>query len=303
MLTALFVLACIDAPAPKDTAASVDDPPSGGCGLPSDTPAGGVQRTLDAGAAGGGERGYGLSLPEGYDPDRAHPIVLGFPGTNWVGEQIQPYLDLERHATEPAIFVYPDPQWHTFDGWGELGGWLLGPHAAPADGDADLVFVDTLIETLAEEHCVDLDRVYVTGHSWGGDMAAVMACFLGDRVTAAAPIAANEPYWFRPADGGSPACQGHPAVWTFFGEADDHFTWQDYPGEFGDAQDAFWAERNACGDATADLDVGISGDCVAHEGCVADTRYCLYGPETAHQAPTGFGEVVMSWFELVSPPR
>ena len=30
--------------------------------------------------------------------------------------------------------------WRDFEGWGNLGGWLLGPHAGPAEGMDDIEF-------------------------------------------------------------------------------------------------------------------------------------------------------------------
>ena len=298
----LLLLALVSCATPKeacdhcgDTAAVDDasDTLSAGCDQPTDTPSGGVQLTLDAGDDGGGERGYTLSLPDDYDPTRPHALVLGYPGTNWIGAQIQPYLDLERHAQEDVIFAYPDPLWRDFDGWGNYGGWVLGPHAAPADGMEDLVFTAALLDAVEAEYCVDTTRVFATGHSWGGDMAAVVGCFLGDRVTAVAPVAANEPYWFDAPDF---TCVGNAAVWTWFGVADDHFTWQEYPGEFGDDQDAFWQEEHACGDTSAPIEAGGEDVCVAHDGCSADTRYCLYGPDSAHQAPGAYAALTMAWF-------
>lgn len=62
-------------------------------------------------------------------------------------------------------------------------------------------------------------------------------------------------------------------------------------------QDTFWAEEHACADPT-DLSLSV-GECVAHTGCTADTRYCLYGPDTAHQIPRGFADLVMGWFDEV----
>lgn len=309
LLPALLSLACTDpAKAPDGDSGAADSTGTGdsgdsgagsasaGCGRSTDLRPGGVQQTIDAGRAGGGERGYWLSLPENYDPDRAYPLVLGYPGTSWVGEQIQPYLGLEATAPgrDGAIFAYPDPLWRDFEGWGNYGGWLLGPNAAPADGMEDLVFTEAMLDDLEQNYCVDTARVFVTGHSWGGDMAAVVACFLGDRVRAAAPAAANRPYWFEP-DSGEFSCVGSAAVWTFFGVADDHFTWQDYPGQYGDEQDAFWSQERGCDAAAQDLGLEV-GACVEHTGCSADTRYCLYGPDTGHQIPDGFAGLIMEWF-------
>ena len=109
----------------QDTARVV----SSGCGIPRSATA--EQRHL---VTEEGERGYHLVVPEGYDSNVRSRLIFGYPGTNWVGEQIRPYLGLEAYASANDIFVYPDPLWRDFDGWGNLGGWLLGPHASPAEG-------------------------------------------------------------------------------------------------------------------------------------------------------------------------
>ena len=63
-----------------------------------------------------------------------------------------------------------------FQWWGTLGGWLLGPHANPADGMI-LDFTAAIIDELSEQYCIDPDQVYATGHSWGGDMVQVVSLF------------------------------------------------------------------------------------------------------------------------------
>jgi len=267
---------------------------SAGCGKDAADAAGGTLVTIDAGSAGDGERTFWLSLPDDYDPDEPHSLVVGYAGTNWVGEQIQPYLDLEGGGGH-EIFVYPDPLWRSFEGWGTYGGWVLGAYADPADGMGDLVFTEAVLDYMEAGYCVDTERVFATGHSWGGDMAAVTACFLGDRFTASVPVAANSPYWFD--DGGvMVSCEGEAAVWTMFGIADDHFTSQDYAGQYGDEQDAFWRAEHDCGDAEEALSYGAGDECVAYTDCGVETRYCLYGPATGHQVPSYFSEATMDWF-------
>ena len=273
--------------------------PSPGCGREPEHPAGGVNVTIDAGPEGDGERRFHLVRPANYDPGRAHRLIVAYPGTNWVGEQIRPYLDLERWGAGDEIFVYPDPLWRDFSGWGNLGGWVLGPHAQPADGMGDLMFTAQILDYVADRYCVDPDRVFATGHSWGGDMAQVVACFLGDRFAASTPVAANRPYWFETDAGGRAQCVGETAVWTFYGIADDHFAGSEpYAGAFGDECRDFWlAERGCDGVEAADaLDYGAPGDCVVYRGCGVDTRYCLYGPETGHQVPGYYAEATMEYF-------
>ncbi len=268
---------------------------SAGCGLPRSHPPGGVQVVETFGSDAGGERSFFLSVPDTYDPEVPQRLIFGFAGTNWTGEAIADYLGLEVTAPRDGeIYVYPDVQWHDFEGWGELGGWLLGPHAAPADGLSDLAMTRELLAYLSERYCVDPERVFATGHSWGGDMAAVVGCFLGDVVSAVAPAAANRPYWFEPAEG-EVGCLGSAAVWTFFGQDDTSFTGQDYQGQYGDEQVDFWRQKHGCSDAKTVLSVG-DGECVQYAGCTDETRYCLYGPETGHQVPDYFASAVLQWF-------
>ena len=301
----LWLLACTSGgPGPgskadSDSSPAVDDSSPiqeqrvAGCGN-ADYPASG-QHTLDAGPEGDGERGYTLSLPADYDPDIEYALVVGYPGTNWLGSQVQPYLDLERGNTD-TLFVYLDPLWRDFSGWGNYGGWVLGPHAWPADGMQDIVFTEALLDHMEATYCVDTERVFSTGHSWGGDMSQVVSCFLGDRFTASVPVAANRPYWFEPSGGGEVGCVGETQVWTFFGVADDHFTSQAYPGEYGDECVDFWKELRGCDDEETELGYGEAGECVGYGSCSSEVRYCLYGPQSKHQVPSYYSEATMTWF-------
>ena len=283
-----------------DTAQDAQVPPtktSKGCGLKATHTTGGVQVTIDAGAAGDGKRGFYLVLPKGYDPTKPHRLIIGYPGTNWVGQQIRPYLKLEDGASN-EIFAYPDPLKREFKGWGTYGGWLLGPYAQPAHGNQDLVFTEAMLDYLSEKYCLDTERIFATGHSWGGDMAMVVACFLGDRVRAAAPAAANRPYWFEKGGSGLVKCVGDAAVWIFFGQYDEHFSSQKYQGEFGDQCRDFWVKERACAAplASNELPYDTPGSCVAYKGCSSPVRYCLYDKKTGHQIPSYFSKAVRDWF-------
>lgn len=267
---------------------------SAGCGQPEPHRRGGEWVVeMDLGPAAGGLRGFYISVPQRYDPQRPNALILGYPGTDWLGGQIRDYLRLEDGSRTNEIFVYPDPLWRDFGNWGTHGGWLLGPDGFNAQGDEDLHFTAALLDHLEASYCIDLDRIFVTGHSWGGDMAHVVSCFLGDRVRAAAPAAANSPFWFASVDD----CPGETAIWTFFGVADDHFN-LDPPGLYGDQCRDFWLDQNGCDgvDAHQVIDLGPDEQCFAYAGCAVDTRYCLYGPATRHQIPPYFSREVMRFF-------
>ena len=112
-------------------------------------------------------------------------------------------------------------------GKGNLGGWLLGPHAAPADGMQDLDFTAALIADIGRRYCIDPQKVFATGHSWGGDMAQGCELLQGGFFRATVPVAANRPtglsrnLMLRLA-------ATEAAVWTMFGINDGHFTWQGF---------------------------------------------------------------------------
>jgi polyhydroxybutyrate depolymerase len=225
-------------------------------------------------------------------------LIVGYPGTDWVGQQIQPYLGLEADAKDDEIFVYLDPLRRDFAGWGNLGGWLLGPNAAPANGNQDLVFTAAVLDYMNSNYCIDSTRVFVTGHSWGGDMANVAACWLGDRIRASVPIAANRPYWFESPSSGGVSCKGNVAVWLFFGSGDDYFTAQTRPGDFGDQGRDFWIAARGCTgvDKFTDLGIGAAGECLAYDGCSSPVRYCLYGASAGHQRPDYYPAAAMAYF-------
>ena len=295
ILGLIWLVACQDVDkveTPSDT--GVEETVSAGCGLLQSATV--EQRSINISE---GERGYHLVVPETYDPDVPSRLFVGYAGTNWVGEQIRPYLDLEAYAEPNDIFVYPDPLWRDFEGWGNLGGWVLGPHANPADGIQDLELTEAIIEKLSAEYCIDPDQIYATGHSWGGDMAQVVSCFLGDRFRATVPVAANRPYWFEPADGSAVECTGETAVWTMFGSNETHFTWQEYSGQYGDECRDFWLEEYGCDGASSytDLNLGPNAECVEFDGCSVTTRYCLYDGQYGHQIPSDYyAEETMKFF-------
>jgi len=298
----------IDADAPTmDQGVSPDaEPVSGGCGQTPEIGPGSTYVELDVGPEGDGIRQFLLSVPAGYDPNTSHSLIVGFAGRDAAGGLMQRYLGLERTARPDEIFVYPDPLRRAFQGWGTYGGWLLGPYAHPAHGLQDLRFTRTMVEFLQDRYCIDPQRIFATGHSWGGDMAHVVACFLGDLFRAAVPVAANRPYWFEQPGGMRARCEGQTAVWTFFGIADDAFLdAQSYPGEFGDLVRDFWLEENACAgvDDNDPLELDVQSLCYTYGNCAETVRYCLYGPDTGHQIPPYYSEATMHWFRSFNNGR
>jgi polyhydroxybutyrate depolymerase len=168
--------------------------PSSGCGqpwMPPDVqlePARGgrpamqvVRRTIDLD---GVPRDYLVAVPQGYSPATTHALVFGFHGSGGDREQLRRYLNLELPANGQAIMIYPSGLPPSLGGTSE---WNL------AQNSPDLVLVDRLIEQYAGELCIDRQRIFATGHSFGGCMTNAVGCFRGGVFRAIAPVAGCGP--------------------------------------------------------------------------------------------------------------
>ena len=162
---------------PESTVAPAVRSPSPGCGqappeLAPAEPSGDVPLSL---TVGGVERTYRLAVPAGYDPSVAAPVVLALhgAGSNAVQQSIYSRLP-ERGAVRGYVVITPDAIGGTWEGSGS---------------GADDEFLTTLLDTIGERYCVDLDRVSATGISLGSWEATIVACTHPERFAAIALVA------------------------------------------------------------------------------------------------------------------
>ena len=133
----------------------------------------------------GVERNYLVAVPVDYNPDQPYPLVFAFHGAGGDREQLRSYMNVEIPAAGNAVVIYPEGL--VLPDRGSTG-WDLG------DDSDDLVFVDQLLEKYSAELCIDLGRVFATGHSFGGCMTNSVGCFRGNVFRAIAPVAGCGPF-------------------------------------------------------------------------------------------------------------
>lgn len=129
-------------------------------------------------------RQYTIYIPQIYDGSTPVPLLFNFHGGSGdIASQIaisdmRPIVD-----TAGFIVVYPqalpDPN---------AGGSTIWTHKAPTMVD-DVFFVAAMIDTLASEYAIDLNRVYACGYSNGGEFAFELACRLSDQIAAIGVVA------------------------------------------------------------------------------------------------------------------
>jgi poly(3-hydroxybutyrate) depolymerase len=216
---------------------------SPGCGASEPLTSGRYTIDLD-----GSEREYVLDVPADYDTDRpyrliftlhwvsvtADAVVTGEPG-EYGG--LGPYYGLKALADDTAIFVSPQ---------GLDNGWYN-------ENDVEIDFIRALIERFNEGLCIDQDRIFSTGFSYGGMMSIALGCEMGDVFRAIAPMSGSR------TSGCNLEKTDRVAFWGAHGQSDVDVL----PAEGQSARDVF-LERDHCGQQTVDVD---PSPCVSYEGC------------------------------------
>lgn len=127
----------------------------------------------------GVSRSYIVYIPATYDGSASTPVMFNFHGFT---QQARNHMltSAMREVADTAGFILVYPQGSNFFGiphW-NVGAWTTGSTAN------DLGFTEAMIDTLAAEYNIDLDRVYSCGYSNGGYFSFELACKLSDRIAA-----------------------------------------------------------------------------------------------------------------------
>jgi polyhydroxybutyrate depolymerase len=205
-------------------------------------------------------RTYRLFVPPGYDGHQRLPLVLDLHGSggNAAGQARNSGLET-LSATERFIVATLDA---------EGGRWNVPVQGGRPD---DVAYVSDVISDVAKRVCTDDTRVYATGFSGGGRMTSLLACQLGSRLAAVAPVAGLR----FPGP-----CNGRPIpVLTFHGLADRQNPYDGHAEGRGaewleSVPDALasWAQHDSCnGNAILDDPPGPLST-MRYEGCTSGTE-------------------------------
>ena len=125
-------------------------------------------------------REYYVSYPD--NPSEPCPLIInmhGF-GANALGHR--DYSEMDNYAIpQNIVVVYPE---------GMLNSWNVGAYWENNNFD-DVGFIRALIDSVAAQFSIDLDRVYACGFSNGGYMAYELSCELADKIAAFGSVTGN----------------------------------------------------------------------------------------------------------------
>jgi len=125
-------------------------------------------------------RTYYVSYPDNATQDTPLIINMHGYGGNAANQQVYSEMDQFAHPENVAV-VYPQGlnySWNVFTYW----------DSNPYD---DVGFISAMIDDIAENFNIDLDRVYACGMSNGGYMSYRLACDLSDKITAFGSVTGN----------------------------------------------------------------------------------------------------------------
>lgn len=200
-------------------------------------------------------RAYRLFVPPGYDGRQRLPLVLDLHGSGGDAAGQARTSGFETLSGRERFIVA------TLEAEGAR--WNVPVQPGRAD---DVAYVGDVIGHVAARVCTDETRIYVTGFSGGGRMTSLLACQLGSRIAAIAPVAGLR----FPGP-----CNGRPVpVLTFHGLADGQNPYEGHAAGRGaewleSVPDALasWARHNSCtGEAILEDPPGPVST-MRYEGC------------------------------------
>jgi hypothetical protein len=234
---------------------------------------------------GGMMREYILAVPDDYDQSKAYKLIFGWHPWGGSAQQVAGggYYGLESQANGEAIFVAGEG----LDFGGNGLGW------GNTDGQ-DLDFLGAMLERFRSGLCIDENRIFSTGFSFGGMMSFAAGCSSTSMMRAIAPMAGNIMV-AGCEEGARPV-----AVMGFHGEHDNVV--EIAGGEAG--RDAF-VERNGCTTETMPAQPswcdGLADNyqpctCLAYQGCMPGypVTWCAYNAQ--HIPAPSSGETLWNFF-------
>jgi poly(3-hydroxybutyrate) depolymerase len=121
---------------------------------------------------GGMAREYILNVPTNYDNTHPYKFVIAYHELNGNDDEMyrNSYYHLLPLSNNTTIFVAPNGQQNGASCTQASGcGW-------PNPNDSDMLFADAVVSQIEQNFCVDTNRIFATGWSYGASMSEQTAC-------------------------------------------------------------------------------------------------------------------------------
>ncbi|HEY4393061.1 MAG TPA: hypothetical protein VGP64_03320 [Polyangia bacterium] len=229
-------------------------------------------------------REYILNVPTNYDNTHPYKFVIAYHELNGNDDEMyrNSYYHLLPLSNNTTIFVAPNGQQNNANCTQASGcGW-------PNPSGSDMAFADALVSQIEESFCVDTNRIFATGWSYGASMSEQTAC---DR-----PLSGETKGWgvraiavysvaYLSNTDNCKASSSHPVA--YYASHGTNDTVLPYSGGVSIAQ--AWSAADGCTAATPTQATG-SHVCTNFMGCSAGypAEFCSFvGPHTPDPTDPG----------------
>jgi len=201
------------------------------------------------------------------------PVIVGFHGGSGANVPFVQEAEFEALAEEQGVItVYPKAVLVAPN----EGEWVLN---TGANAQHDIDFVDSILDTLTENYCVDETRIFSTGYSLGSMFNYEVACQLNHRFAATASFAGTMPISPESCDIEDPMSILHlHSVDDEIIPYDSDWNWKNWDsvGQMHSIPGLIeaWRDRYSCTEVQETQ--GESTQYVAHTGCVGDATVAHY---------------------------
>jgi poly(3-hydroxybutyrate) depolymerase len=251
---------------------------------------------------------YKMKVPTNYNPQVPLPIVMAFHGLGGSPDSAIGFgIQDAPGASTSAIFVYPQGSVYTDAPFvGQLG-WHT------QCGSVDMTFVKNILASIETNYCVDQQRIFAAGFSWGCEFVTALNCCDGillrgistasctDEFSKGVVADPNDPNYYLNYDNLNSAgvCRG-------IGSAAIRFTHDSSGGDTSYAAPFFthtshlYRSMNSCSNTStavnsATLSRVNSSVCSSFNGCASPVVECSYR-NLGHALPANWGRDTWQFF-------
>ena len=217
------------------------------------------------------DRSFDINVSPDYANNMGASVIFNFHGNGGTSEGSAAagfqYAVAEMH--DQAISVFPQGIW-----WENFGvGW------EESCKGYDMVFFDNILKYLNENYCINTDRIFVSGFSWGGDMTNALACCRGEKIKSIAPVSGPERV--------NSSCPTNkwPVTWMRYGTNDGA-----YPQNMFESTRQFYIQKLGC--LTNSTLLTGDAQCSVYSGCATPLTVCA---RPIGHTPLSYPEIQQLW--------
>jgi polyhydroxybutyrate depolymerase len=219
-----------------------------------------------------GDRAIKIYVTAGYSPDEPVSLVFGFHGNGGNADQGASFgiQTAAEAAGDHGVFIFPN-------GSSVQGGfgWAMG------SDEKDVAYFDTLVAYAEENFCIDKNRIFVSGFSWGCDFSNALGCYRGD-VIRGVQCYSGAFYSFG-------CTEETPAYRVSYSTPDGTDAYSE-DSMFNAVE--HYSEGQGCSETTQSVE---PSPCLAYDGCTEPVIYCPY-PSLGHSVPGTAGTDTWAFF-------